>query len=79
MVVSGKTPHETAEFISRRLGATRSQRSSGKPEDLALIIGAWRFRLVRGGLTTCDVGQKFDICARKGGIQAEVFGVGIAV
>ena len=79
MVVSEKTAHETAEFISRRLSAIRSQRSSGKLKDLALITGAWRFCLVRGGLTTCDVGQEFDFCARKGGIQAEVLGIGIVV
>lgn len=41
MIVNEETSRETAEFIEKRLGAIRNQRSSGEVEDLALIIGAW--------------------------------------
>lgn len=35
---------DTGEFITKRLNAIKSQRSSGELEDLALVIGAIRFR-----------------------------------
>ncbi|KAG6381872.1 Ca-transporting ATPase [Boletus reticuloceps] len=38
VIVNEETAHETAEFIEKRLGAIRNQRSSGEVEDLALII-----------------------------------------
>lgn len=49
VVVNEETAHDTAEFIEKRLGAIRNQKSSGEQEDLALIIGAWR----RGGVRAC--------------------------
>lgn len=36
--------HDTAEFITKRLNAIKSQRNSGELEDLALVIGVIRFR-----------------------------------
>ncbi|KAF8548890.1 phospholipid-translocating P-type ATPase [Imleria badia] len=38
VVVNEETARETAEFIEKRLGAIRNQRSSGELEDLALVI-----------------------------------------
>ncbi|KAL4252396.1 Phospholipid-transporting ATPase [Abortiporus biennis] len=38
VIVNEETQHETNEFISKRLSAIKSQRSSGELEDLALII-----------------------------------------
>ncbi|KAF8448709.1 hypothetical protein L210DRAFT_3387838 [Boletus edulis BED1] len=38
VIVNEETAHETADFIEKRLGAIRNQRSSGEVEDLALII-----------------------------------------
>jgi hypothetical protein len=42
--VNEENAHDTAEFITKRLNAIKSQRSSGELEDLALVIGAIRFR-----------------------------------
>ncbi|TBU23842.1 phospholipid-translocating P-type ATPase [Dichomitus squalens] len=38
VIVNEETAHETQEFITKRLSAIKSQRSSGDQEDLALII-----------------------------------------
>ena len=40
VIVNEETSHETHDFISKRLTAIKSQRSTGELEDLALIIGA---------------------------------------
>ncbi|CAL1711189.1 unnamed protein product [Somion occarium] len=38
VIVNEETSHDTNDFLSKRLAAIRSQRSSGELEDLALII-----------------------------------------
>jgi len=39
VVVNEETAQAAEEFITKRLTAIKSQRSSGEQEDLALIIG----------------------------------------
>ena len=40
VIVNEETAHETEAFITKRLNAIKSQRSSGgEQEDLALVIG----------------------------------------
>ena len=39
VIVNEETAHETQEFITKRLSAIKSQRSTGDQEDLALVIG----------------------------------------
>lgn len=39
VIVNEENAHDTAEFITKRLNAIKSQRSSGELEDLALVIG----------------------------------------
>lgn len=43
VVVNEETATATAEFISKRLQAIKSQRSAGDLEELALVIGALVF------------------------------------
>lgn len=81
VIVNEETAHETAEFISKRLGAIKNQRISGEQEDLALIIGWLRFLhgIVIGSADDLHCRwQEFDVCTRKGGVQV-VFGVGVVV
>lgn len=52
VIVNEETAHATAEFISKRLSAIKNQRISGEQEDLALVIGALRGRLVSGAQLT---------------------------
>lgn len=42
VIVNEVNAHDTAEFITKRLNAIKSQRNSGELEDLALVIGAFR-------------------------------------
>lgn len=39
VIVNEENAHDTNEFITKRLNALKSQRSSGELEDLALVIG----------------------------------------
>lgn len=48
-----ETAHDTQQFISKRLSAIKSQRSTGELEDLALIIGM-SFRAKRRLLFSCS-------------------------
>lgn len=39
VIVNEENAHDTQDFLTKRLAAIKSQRSSGELEDLALIIG----------------------------------------
>ena len=41
VIVNEGNAHDTQEFLTKRLSAIKSQRSTGELEDLALVIGTF--------------------------------------
>jgi phospholipid-transporting ATPase len=45
VIINEENAHDTQEFITKRLNAIKNQRKSGELEDLALVIGACKWRI----------------------------------
>ena len=72
VIVNEETAHETEAFITKRLNAIKSQRSSGgEQEDLALVIGVSAISFIDArAKSSTSRRQESHLCAREGDLES---------